>query len=915
MKRNQWWLLFLVLLVAVCIAAVVFLLSPYNFLRGPNQTQLVISSPSNGAAVPLHATLPVTGEAVSPLGVRRLELWINSQLWAAEDFSIPQTRPSQVWAWTPSGEGTHVILLRAVDVYGWTAESNVVTVYASAGFDVRFPLPYTASGGETIAGIAIDTGTDPQSILDSNPGLDPNSVIQPGQQLTIPVPIPNTDPAAPAGGAPPEAPAAPLPPQPGGTGAPQSADSPLADDVTIGGIVLKVPAEQVYAYVSLADGPWQRVPESVFTFLPSAGGKFDIEPYVTAQMLSGLQPPIPYHAQLWGWAGGTLVYLGDQSGTLSPPPDQLTKPATQLRIVGRINDSVTLESEWTIPRPIPQYYQGFDQGFQWTVSVPGVTQGVWQVATQPFPSDAAYTIPGFVGAGLSTAPKKQVLEISLPGFPLPPVESGLLPASFNVNFAKYLDLPQPLSFWQQFTESLKQSTKIEKQDGSLPTTFYVRVLPIMGSKLGKPSNTVIVHYAAPPPVQVTADTGPIYDMQVLSFTPYRAADPKYQACMVLQQDIAYCSTVYSLDQGALAKLNLHMQNVLKVAESSGTLGQYKQQFPGVILGLQKCHTTIPKGTQSCGCPGVSCSSGSSCSINPLDWGSCAEWGFNQLKQAAGWVTKKFEDLKNYAVDLAMKFPGVSDLCGGLASDAACRAALKAGLEYGLASLGVPPTVPNFDTLMAEGKDYLTEMAIQEFKDQGFPCDSTCEAAIKAGVNKLAEGAAGPGSPGPGSGSGQVPSINWTPDARGLEQPASMLVRLTRRLETAGIPDEQTGVCSLIIWNGSTNTIYGVPLEGAPFIGVNMDVPAMQPGESMDIPVVFQRMAWSAPQGLTLKTSSGAAIQPPSDPDYGAWTLLYHGSKITFDLRGPVFTTTGSDGKKVSVACMQNQKYPVQIAVP
>lgn len=914
MKRRRWWFLVLLVLVAAGIAVILFLRSPYNFLRGPTQTQLVISSPSEGAAVPLHATLPVTGEAVSALGVRRLELWINSQLWAAEDFNIPQTKPSHVWAWTPSGEGTHVLLLRAVDVYGWTAESSTVTVYASAGFDVRFPLPYAAAGGETIAGLASEMGSDPQAILDSNPGLDPNSPLQPGQQLTIPVPIPNMDPVAPAGGAPPAAPASPLPPQPG-NGAVQSGDSPSGGDVTVGGVVLKVPAEKVYAYVSLANGPWQRVPESTFTFLSASGGKFDIQPYVTPQMLGDLQLPVPYYAQLWGWAGGTLVYLGDQSGTLVAPPQQPAKSAAQLLIVGRINDSVSLESEWTIPRPIPQVYQGFDQGFQWTVSVPGVTKGVWQVATQPFPSDATYQIPGFVGARPTAAPKKQKLEISLPGFPLPPVEAGLLPASFHVDFAKYLDLPQPLSFWQQFLEGLNQAAEIQKQDGSLPTTFYVRVLPIMGSKLGQPSNTVIVHYAAPPPVQVTADTGPIYDVQVKSFTPYRAADPKYQACMVLQQDIQYCSTVYSLDQAALSGLNLHMQNVLKLAESSGTLELYKQQFPGVIVGSQKCHTTIPKGSQSCGCPGVSCSSGSSCSGNPMDWGNCVEWGFNQLKQAASWVSQKFEELKNYAVDLAMKFPGVSDLCGGLASDAACRAALKAGLEYGLASLGVPPTVPNFDTLMAEGKDYLTEMAIQEFKDQGFPCDSTCEAAIKGGVGKLTEGVSAPGAPGSGAGSGQAGFINWTPDPRGIEQPASMVVRLTRRPETAGIPETQTGVCSLIVWNGSTNGIYGVPLEGAPFIGLSMDVPTMQPGQSMDVPVVFQRMAWSAPQGLTLKTSSGSSIQPPSDPKYGAWSLLYYGSTVTFDLRGPVFSTTGSDGKKVSVACMQNQKFPVQIPVP
>ncbi|HET6845680.1 MAG TPA: hypothetical protein VFH29_02540, partial [Anaerolineales bacterium] len=582
---------------------------------------------------------------------------------------------------------------------------------------------------------------------------------------------------------------------------------------------------------------------------------------------------------------------------------------------GRIRDSVSFESEWTIPRPIPDYYQGYKQEFQWTVSAPGVTQGVWQVSTQPFPSDATWGVPGFVGAGPLSPPKTVLKQIEALGIPIGPVESEVVPTRFTVDFANYLKLPEGASGIKGWLDALtgKPST-LHRRDGSLPRTFYIRVLPILGSKVGTPSNTVMVHYGPAIPEPVTAQTGPIYDVQVLSFNSFRAADPKYSACMILQQDVQYCNPAYSLDPVGLSKLNLHMQNVLKVAEQSGNLQYYKNQYPGVVIEQQKCYTTFPKGTQSCSCPGVSCSSGSKCSLSPTDWGSCVEWGFNQLKQAAGWFAQKFEDLKNYAVDAVMKYAGIGKVCEALKSESACRAALKTALEYGLASLGVPPTVPNLETLMSEGKDYVVKMAVQELKDQGIACDSTCESAIKGGMDELTKGASF--EPGSGSGGGSSGyQLNWKPDPRGVEEPASMAVRVTRRPETASIPTEYTGVCSLMVWNGAVNTLYGVKLEGAPFIGVGMDIPPMQPGESLVIPVVFQRMPWSAPNGFTLKSVSGAVVPTPADPDYGAWSLLYYGSTTTFDLRGPVFNTKGADGKMIPVSCMNNQKYPTTIPVP
>jgi hypothetical protein len=52
-----------------------------------------------------------------------------------------------------------------------------------------------------------------------------------------------------------------------------------------------------------------------------------------------------------------------------------------------------------------------------------------------------------------------------------------------------------------------------------------------------------------------------------------------------------------------------------------------------------------------------------------------------------------------------------------------------------------------------------------------------------------------------------------------------------------------------------------------------------------------------------------------DPVYGAWTLLYYGSTITFDLRSQGFNTPDAFGKDVYVKCMDNFKSQGQIPVP
>ncbi|HEY5983260.1 MAG TPA: hypothetical protein VIU38_07275, partial [Anaerolineales bacterium] len=817
-----------------------------------------------------------------------------------------------------------------------SVESAIVPVYASLQFDVRFPYAYTTHGGETFAGLASSYDTDAAALAASNLNLDPNAPLPGGKQVTIPVPVPNAEPAAPEDGSQPVAPAGPLPGgSSDGTGAPPDG-APLdlslqpGFNIVNSVLILKLPVQEIYVYVSLAGRPWVRIPDGEFNFLNAVGNTFDLKPYITPQMLAGLPSPTTFDAEVWGWGGGHLVYLGRQSGVLDASTDSLLIPLlteTKLDIVGKIRDTVSYTTEWTIPKPIPDYFQGYKLGFRWSSSVPGVTAGIWQVSSQPFTAGQNWAFPGQLNFGKVPPPKVVTTQqFTFPGLG-GPKETHIQPGMFTLDFAQYLDLPETFfdltDVVDQVNQAVQQAVQpsggLRRMDSILPQTFYIRVLPLMGSQMGRPSNTVIVQYGPPEVPPVTDATGPLYDVQVIKWTPYRAADSSYAACMVLTQDIKSCHTEWVLDLNKLNQItNEHTKNV--ILANQGDLKYWLDTYgsellPGTIYSKEVCDVTFPKGTQSCGCPGVKCSSGSGCEFSVSGVGACltegGSWALDQLKAAANWLSKAYADLKAFAINTIMKYTGMQALCDAAGTQDECRQAVEAAVDYGLAAMGVPPSIPNFDELMSQGQDYLIHVAVQELKDQGLPCDDNCEAAIKAGYGEIKDGMSNAGS-GSGAGGG-APTQIFEPHPLALEQPAMLMVSVTRRPETAGIPDSDTAGCSLIVWNSATNSTYGQPLQGAPFSGVGKKIPPIPPGESVNIPVTLTRIPWNPPAGFSFPPQEpGVIIAGIAEVDVGQWYLLYYGSDINFDIRSNGFNTFGADGKPVYVDCMNKFKYPVHI---
>ena len=80
-----------------------------------------------------------------------------------------------------------------------------------------------------------------------------------------------------------------------------------------------------------------------------------------------------------------------------------------------------------------------------------------------------------------------------------------------------------------------------------------------------------------------------------------------------------------------------------------------------------------------------------------------------LADVANWVSETYADVKSDLVEfVANNFPAIpEDWRDEL------QAALTYGLDYGLASVGIPPSLPNFDELSNMGADYIAATALEQ----------------------------------------------------------------------------------------------------------------------------------------------------------------------------------------------------------
>ncbi len=929
-----------------------------------------VSLPRDGAIVALHGQHNIVAEAFAGAGVRELQLWVNNQQWGTIAPSQARDRVTHAWDWIPSGEGEHHLVARLIAADGTVTESPLVRVYASSAVDVRFPVSYETQLGDSAQAIAVEYGTDLTALLESNPQLDPTGSLPAGVDLTIPVPIgglpqSQTDYGEPAA------------PPAGGVIVPEG--SPVIDVIdgvhqaqAGGGMPLWKgfnlndgildPHEAVsllYLYLSVDGKDWGRIPKNPNDYLHPQAGVFDLTGYLKQVANQAGGGPVQIHAEVWGWRKGELVFLGSYFGEVTTDGGGLqTTPSggTQVRVI----DFVYLGKEnYKTFAAISNDAPDLDEDFRWTTTLPGVTYALWQVSTTGFPAGSTLNPPGLVHQGMT------------PG-------SG---GKFSLDFADYFfgsgggtgggigGLGGGFDFPNSIEDLIGGNDPSQQFNPLLPKAFFVRAVPMSGkyypglpgAVAGPPSAPVLVLYnptgAYSPKLP---PSGPAYEVHVVGFQSFRPADPAYAVCNI----------------------------------STGSFSAF------------------PQGMLACGCPGVSCEgSGSSCGEISLEgFSDCAQDVGGALGGALGSLVSIGTSLYNGAVDFVTDTLA-SVACGAFDGDAkkACEIGCSIAVNVGLASLGLPPHIPDFDKLMNEGLDYALAVAAQELTAQlGFECDPNCQAVLKAGIegvqnpgklyddglafaaeraqaeleerglmvdcdatcqNLIEQAAKGEFEPGPlaeaamqeaANQAGAALSANGYPcgtecvlairdgidDARTLvissanaaankkppapfvphplavEQPAILTVEIFRRYESANVPQEDLDQCGLMIFNEETTTLDTAQFTFSPFLIEGLELPPMDPGETIQVPIVLERNFTEitpAMKDMILEPLGGGAMGGAigeaagystgtgvvSGKDLLTWRAMYQLGSLQLHLTGSPFITV-IDGSGKALPCVADE---------
>lgn len=209
-----------------------------------------------------------------------------------------------------------------------------------------------------------------------------------------------------------------------------------------------------------------------------------------------------------------------------------------------------------------------------------------------------------------------------------------------------------------------------------------------------------------------------------------------------------------------------------------------------------------------------------------------------LAKITNWVSSTYANLKTGLVKLATDLlPVPQEWRDKLAI------VLEGVVDYGLASMGIPPTLPNFDDLTNLGTDYLATMALES---AGIPPEDI----LKDGLSELSEGivdsvntSVSQAAPNP---------MNWDfvrldPDY--MYRPAYVLITLHNPYDVATPEGTLSGYNEYIINTKAMSTSeqslyarFGGNVYYSTFKVVSgQKVPALAPNQTLVIPVFLEEM--------------------------------------------------------------------------
>jgi len=190
-------------------------------------------------------------------------------------------------------------------------------------------------------------------------------------------------------------------------------------------------------------------------------------------------------------------------------------------------------------------------------------------------------------------------------------------------------------------------------------------------------------------------------------------------------------------------------------------------------------------------------------------------GFEELIGLMASLVNNIADAYN-----GVKMTIISSFCGG---NSACITVVSTGVDIGLAALGVPPTLPNFDKLMDEGAGYLAATIADE---SGVPGSNIIAEQM---LKDIAHGMKNVPNP--------LDVYGLQPDPDYQYQPARLLIELRNDDPVNATPPGSVRFEDA--WG-----LYKTMQPDTPF-------PSLAPGKSLTFPLILREDQW---KGMTCTES-------------------------------------------------------------
>lgn len=404
---------------------------------------------------------------------------------------------------------------------------------------------------------------------------------------------------------------------------------------------------------------------------------------------------------------------------------------------------------------------------------------------------------------------------------------------------------------------------------SRPASLYVRVLPLSrigaNTLTGRISNTIRIYYGdrkpeghavplSPLPVTVTPN---LYDIRLVGFTPPDFYDPNRWGCVTV--------TGFKDKTPSLMKLQWKIG---------------KMYCPPPYRGMGR---------------------------NIDSFGDFVTWAADGIESAFDWVTGTYNGLKSTIVNTVLSVTHACEIVGvaGKGAEGACNVVVNAAADAGMAALGIPPSLPDFNKLVDQGLDGAVAFAADAIASQtGVPCSSECRKLMKKGLTTAADTLkSSPYSPSCGVSKEEAHrhgSEPWCPPFFVITKPAPgaidvppmAQVQVVRRRSLA--PAGQ-GACRLegdiefrnVFPGGhvtgptpsSSRNVKRQAVQGELYAHSNQRLQPMGFGQKLTIPLVFEQpvkyqFSWTKDMWSRSQIPSPDA-QHPRGPD---WFQLYSGAE-------------------------------------